>query len=85
MAGVNYLDKNLAQHLDDPTDLIFDNDNASAVGHVFQAFAEQGTTSWQRRTVEWFLVSGEVNVFCTGRGVNLWPGLPDYRSRGDTA
>lgn len=82
MAGVNYLDKNLAQHLDDPIDLIFDNDNASAVGHVFQAFAEQGTTSWQRCTVEWFLVSGqeqvEVNVLRTGRGVNLWPGLPDY-------
>lgn len=56
MAGVNYLDKNMAQHLDDPIDLIFDNDNASAVGHFFQAFAEQGTTSWHRRTVEWFLV-----------------------------
>lgn len=82
MAGVNYLDKNLAQHLDDPIDLIFDNDNASAVGHVFQAFAEQGTTSWHRCTVEWFLVSGqeqvEVNVLRTGRGANLWPGLPDY-------
>lgn len=71
MAGVNYLDKNMAQHLDDPVELIFDNDNASAVGHVFQAFAEQGTTSWQKRTVEWFLVSIRkrlsVNVLCTGR------------------
>ena len=66
MAGVNYLDKNLAQHLDDPIELIFDNDNASAVGHVFQAFAEQGTTSWHRRTVEWFLVSTETSVLCAG-------------------
>ena len=71
MAGVNYLDKNMVQHLDDPIGLIFDNDNASAVGHVFQAFAEQGTTSWHRRTVEWFLVSNqdqfEVNLLCTSR------------------
>lgn len=71
MAGVNYLDKNMVQHLDDPIGLIFDNDNASAVGHVIQAFAEQGTTSWHRRTVEWFLVSNqdqfEVNLPCTSR------------------
>lgn len=66
MAGVNYLDKNLAQHLSDPIELIFDNDNASAVGHVFQAFAEQGTTSWHRCTVEWFLVSTETSILCAG-------------------
>lgn len=56
MAGVNYLDKNLAAYLQDPIDAMFDNDNASAVGHVFQAFAEQGSSTWYRRTVEWFLV-----------------------------
>lgn len=57
MAGVNYLDKNLAAYLQDPVDAMFDNDNASAIGHVFQAFAGQGTSTWHRRTIEWFLVS----------------------------
>ena len=56
MAGINYLDKNFKKHLVEPIDAIFDNDDASAVGHVYQAFAEQGTSTWHRRTVEWFLV-----------------------------
>ena len=56
MAGINYLDKNFHKHLVEPIDAIFDNDDASAVGHVYQAFAEQGTSTWHRRTVEWFLV-----------------------------
>lgn len=56
MAGVNYLDRKLATHLEEPVDAIFDNDNASAVGHVYQAFSEQGTSTWHRRTMEWFLV-----------------------------
>lgn len=56
MAGVNYLDKNFSRHLSEPIDAMFDNDDASAVGHAFQAFADQGTTTWHRKTVEWFLV-----------------------------
>lgn len=56
MAGVNYLDKNMSSYLEDPIDAMFYNDDASAVGHVFQAFADQGTTTWHRRTIEWFLV-----------------------------
>lgn len=56
MVGVNYLDKNMSSYLQDPVDAMFYNDDASAVGHVFQAFADQGTTTWHRRTIEWFLV-----------------------------
>ena len=56
MAGVNYLDKNFNRHLTEPIDAMFDNDDASAVGHAFQAFADQGTRTWHRRSVEWFLV-----------------------------
>ncbi|KAI4282529.1 MAG: hypothetical protein L6R38_002873 [Xanthoria sp. 2 TBL-2021] len=55
MAGVNFLDQKLAQHLSEPADAIFDNENASAPGYVFSAFADQGTSTWHRRTVEWFL------------------------------
>ena len=56
MAGINYLDKHFSRYLAEPIDAIFDNDDASAVGYVYQAFAEQGTSTWHRRTVEWFLV-----------------------------
>ncbi|KAL8887912.1 MAG: hypothetical protein Q9192_006256 [Flavoplaca navasiana] len=55
MAGVNFIDQKLAQHLSEPTDSIFENENASAPGYVFSAFADQGTSTWHRRTVEWFL------------------------------
>ncbi|KAL9584463.1 MAG: hypothetical protein Q9212_002102 [Teloschistes hypoglaucus] len=55
MAGVNFIDKKMSQHLSEPTHAIFDNENASAPGYVFQAFADQGTSTWHRRTVEWFL------------------------------
>ena len=56
MAGVNYLDKNFSRHIAEPIDAMWDNDYASAVGHVFRAFADQGTSSWHRRTIEWFLI-----------------------------
>ncbi|KAI4186950.1 MAG: hypothetical protein L6R41_003145 [Letrouitia leprolyta] len=55
MAGVNFLDKKLSEHLSEPAHAIFDNENASAPGYVFAAFADQGTSTWHRRTVEWFL------------------------------
>ncbi|KAI4203436.1 MAG: hypothetical protein LQ346_001785 [Caloplaca aetnensis] len=56
MAGVNFLDKRMGQHLCEPVNAIFDNENASAPGYIFSAFADQGTSTWHRRTVEWFLI-----------------------------
>ncbi|KAL8962656.1 MAG: hypothetical protein Q9193_000974 [Seirophora villosa] len=55
MAGVNFLDKKMSQHLSEPINAIFDNENASALGYIFAAFSDQGTSTWHRRTVEWFL------------------------------
>ena len=55
MTGMNYLDKHFSKYLKEPTESRFDNDDASAVGHCFQAFANSGTTTWHRRTVEYFL------------------------------
>ena len=55
MAGVNYLDKNFSRHLTEPIDAMWDNEYASAVGHVFRAFADAGSSTWHRRTIEWFL------------------------------
>ncbi|KAL9125665.1 MAG: hypothetical protein Q9217_005160 [Psora testacea] len=56
MAGINYLDKNFSKYLAEPIDAMFDNDDASALGHAYQAFARSGTSTWHRRTVEWFLI-----------------------------
>ncbi len=55
MAGVNYLDKNFSKHIAEPIDAMWDNENASAIGHVFRAFADQGSSTWHRRTIEWFV------------------------------
>ena len=55
MAGVNYLDKNFSRHIAEPIDAMWDNEDASAVGHVFRAFADAGSSTWHRRTIEWFL------------------------------
>lgn len=56
MSGVNYLDKEFPQYLAEPVDTVFDNEDISAVGLCFKAFAEHGTSTWHRRTVEWFLI-----------------------------
>ncbi|KAL9006684.1 MAG: hypothetical protein Q9188_000558 [Gyalolechia gomerana] len=55
MAGVNFLDKKLSKHLSEPVHAMFDNENTSALRYVFAAFADQGTSTWHRRTVDWFL------------------------------
>ena len=80
MAGVNFLDKNLMQHLSEPVDAMFDNDQASAVGHVFNAFAEGGTNTWHRRTVEWFLVYLLSEVGCTPHVIRQGYNAPPMES-----
>lgn len=54
--GVDYLDGKLDPHLDDPVEALFDNEDASALAHISQAFVGSGTDTWKRDTVEWFLV-----------------------------
>ena len=56
MRGVNYIDRNLQRHLQEPRDAIFDNDVASAIAFVRQEFAHTGTQNWHRVTVEWLVV-----------------------------
>lgn len=80
MAGVNYLDKNFKRHLIEPIDAMFDNDDASAVGHVFQAFAEQGTSTWHRRTVEWFLVYLLTEIGVTPHNFRQGCNAPSFES-----
>ena len=80
MAGINYLDKNFKRHLSEPLDALFDNDDASAVGHVFQAFAEQGTKTWHRKTVEWFLVYLITEVGVTPHNFRQGCNAPSFES-----
>ena len=80
MAGVNYLDKNFSRHLAEPIDTIFGNDDASAVGHVFEAFAQNGTGSWHRRSVEWFLVYLLTEVGTTPHNFRQGCNAPSFES-----
>lgn len=80
MAGVNYLDKNFQRHIREPLDAIFDNDDASAVGHVFQAFADQGTNTWHRRTVEWFLIYLLTEIGMTPHNLRQGCNAPTFES-----
>ena len=80
MAGINYLDKNFKRHMSEPIDALFDNDDASAVGHAFQAFASQGTSTWHRRTVEWFLVYLITEVGVTPHNIRQGFNAPTFES-----
>lgn len=80
MAGINYLDKNFGRHLAEPIDAMFDNDDASAVGHVFQAFADQGTSTWHRRSVEWFLIYMLTEVGVTPHNFRQGCNAPSFES-----
>lgn len=80
MAGVNYLDKNFSRHLAEPIDAMFDNDDASAIGHAFQAFADEGTSTWHRRTVEWFLVYLLTEVGVTPHNLRQGCNAPSFEN-----
>ena len=80
MAGVNYLDKHLNRHMSEPPDTVFYNDDASAVGHVYQAFADQGSATWHRRTVEWFLIYLLTEVGCTPHTIRQGGNAPSIEA-----
>lgn len=54
--GIDYLDQRFAEYLDEQTESISENVEASVFGHVAEAFLETGTDTWHRKTVEWFMV-----------------------------
>ena len=56
MRGVNYLDRHLQRHMDEPPGAIFENDVASAVAFVRREFEGKGTLDWQKPTVDWLTV-----------------------------
>ena len=80
MAGVNYLDKHFNRHISEPIDAMFDNDDASAVGHVFQAFADEGTATWHRNSVEWFLTYLLTEIGVTPHNLRQGCNAPSFES-----
>ena len=46
----------MPQHLSNSTRCLFDNEEASAIAHVFKQFEGTGTKTWHRKTVEWLLI-----------------------------
>lgn len=56
MNGVNYIDRHLRRHLEEPPGAIFENDVASAIAFVRHEFDKNGTSAWHHPTVEWLVV-----------------------------
>lgn len=65
MRGVNYIDKDLSSHLQEPAECLFYNDHASVLGQIWKLFSKTGTSSWHTASVEWFLVYLMTEVVCT--------------------
>ena len=54
--GVNYIDRDLADHLKEPPEGQFDNADASVLSNVWKMFSKEGTDQWHQNTVEWFMI-----------------------------
>jgi hypothetical protein len=54
--GLDYLDVDLQEHLDRPRAAFFDNEHASVIGLMFELFAKSGTSTWHKKSVDWFMV-----------------------------
>ena len=54
--GVDYLNRDLHAHLEEPRDMLFEEEDVTVVGHLRRAFESTGTKTWSKNTVEWFLI-----------------------------
>ncbi|KAI9794126.1 MAG: hypothetical protein M1833_000438 [Piccolia ochrophora] len=70
VSGVNYLDRKLSQYLQEPPECRFDNTDASALGNTWDVFSKDGTASWHRQSVEWFLVYLVTEVVATPHAIS---------------
>lgn len=79
MCGVNYLGKDLATKLREPSECRILDESTSALARVWQVFERTGTSTWPSESVEWFLVYLITEVSATphtiSEGFNA-PSLP---------
>jgi hypothetical protein len=54
--GVGYINRNFSQYLNLPGTELNCTGHASPIAQIFEEFAQTGTNTWYRATVEWFLV-----------------------------
>lgn len=54
--GVDFLNKYIPQYIKFLPEYITDNYDASVIGFMYKLFENTGSSSWHRRTVDWFLV-----------------------------
>ncbi|RYO92298.1 hypothetical protein DL762_001747 [Monosporascus cannonballus] len=55
-AGVDYLNANLPHHIQMGREELSRDNFASAFAEIYREFSETGTSTWFRKSVEWFLV-----------------------------
>ena len=55
--GVDFLDKNLMKHLERPNDVFYDDEDASAIGLMFELFAKTGTSTWVSSSEGEYIIS----------------------------
>ena len=75
--GVNYLDKDLSEHIQEPVDSLSENDKASAIAAVFQHFASDGTKYWSRKTVDYLLIFIITEIAATPHSIRDGHSAPD--------
>jgi hypothetical protein len=75
--GVNFLDKDLSEHVQEPVDSLSENTKASAIAAVFQQFAEIGTKHWSSKTVEYLLIFIITEIAATPHSMRDGHSAPD--------
>lgn len=83
-AGVDYLDRDFDKYLNESPRSIFCNSDASAIAHLHQLFAKTGTSTWHRKTVEWFLVYVFTELGGTPHNIRKGYNVPSVMSAYDT-
>ena len=80
MRGVNYIDRRLSEHLQEPPEFLFGNPDASVLAQVWKLFSESGTKSWHRASVEWFTVYLVTELVCTPHTISQGHNAPTIQS-----
>ena len=75
--GVNYLDKNYSKYIQEPMVSLLNIGHASVIASVYEKWAEDGTTYWDKKTVEWFLIYLMTEIACTPHAIRSGNAAPD--------
>ena len=54
--GVNYINREIKDYLNNSSEAVLENRDASVIAHLMKNFENSGTKFWHKKTVEWFMV-----------------------------